>query len=338
MREYSAAIFIGRFQPFHITHERIVREGLEKADEVLIFIGSANSARSIKNPFTIQERTQMIRECFPDKERVKILPIRDYFYSDAIWFTQVQEKIRPYLDMDKPICVLGAYKDEGSYFLKYFEGIQKELLKVDGLNASDIREMMFDENYGLADYADKLPEAIQGYLLREFIGTDTHRLLKDQMTVNRSYHRMFESYPFGKPIFTTVDAVVTHYGHVLVVTRKDTGDYALPGGFLKPTETIENGMLRELKEETKIKVDPAILKSKIVSQRVFDYPGRSLRGRIITHAFHINLDIGRNLPEIKGSDDASHAQWLPIADVFVYENKFYEDHAQIISFFINREM
>lgn len=52
--KYHAAVFIGRFQPFHLGHEAIVREGLKQADEVIIVVGSSFAARNVRNPFTFE--------------------------------------------------------------------------------------------------------------------------------------------------------------------------------------------------------------------------------------------------------------------------------------------
>ena len=64
----------------------------------------------------------------------------------------------------------------------------------------------------------------------------------------------------------TVDAVVVQSGHILLVKRGDMpgkGLWALPGGFLNQEETMLDGAIRELKEETKIKVPVPVLKGSI---------------------------------------------------------------------------
>jgi bifunctional NMN adenylyltransferase/nudix hydrolase len=132
--------------------------------------------------------------------------------------------------------------------------------------------------------------------------------------------------------FTTVDTLVIKSGCVLLIkrgTQLGKNQYAMPGGYLNANEGIEDGALRELKEETHIVVPPAVLKGSIKDVKVFDHPKRSLRGRIITHVHLIDLGYGP-LPEVKGGDDASGAFWLPIADVFQSEEKFFEDHYDII--------
>lgn len=77
------AVFIGRFEPFHKGHEAVLRKALANARHVVVLVGSAHRARSPKNPFTWQERSQMIRSCLSDADntRVTIRPIQDYLYS-----------------------------------------------------------------------------------------------------------------------------------------------------------------------------------------------------------------------------------------------------------------
>ena len=101
-------------------------------------------------------------------------------------------------------------------------------------------------------------------------------------------------------------------------------------------ETIEDSAFRELKEETRILVPKDTLKRYSIDQRAFDHPQRSLRGRTVTHAYCIKLPDGGELPGVKGSDDAEHALWVPLADLYVRETEFYEDHLHIIEWFTRK--
>jgi bifunctional NMN adenylyltransferase/nudix hydrolase len=80
-------------------------------------------------------------------------------------------------------------------------------------------------------------------------------------------------------------------------------------------------------------VDKKTLESCIKDSKVFDYPRRSLRGRIITHAFLIDLGTG-TLPIVKGSDDADKSWWMSLSEFFTREEEFFEDHFHIIQYFI----
>ena len=92
-------------------------------------------------------------------------------------------------------------------------------------------------------------------------------------------------------------------------------------------------MLRELREETKLKVPAPVLKGSIKASHVFDAPNRSQRGRTITHAFLIELPPGP-LPVVKGGDDARKAYWKPIGDLKCEE--FFDDHYHMIQYMLGK--
>ena len=73
-------IVLGRFQPFHNGHEHLVEHALAKYDKVTIAIGSAQEEWTVENPFSIQERTEMIHEwasAHGHQDKVTIVGIDD---------------------------------------------------------------------------------------------------------------------------------------------------------------------------------------------------------------------------------------------------------------------
>lgn len=80
--------------------------------------------------------------------------------------------------------------------------------------------------------------------------------------------------------------------------------WALPGGFLKPDETVEECALREITEETN--VTPVTL----LPIGVFSEPGRDPRGWIISNAF-FSVITEESVKQV-GGDDAADAQWFDV--------------------------
>ena len=105
---------------------------------------------------------------------------------------------------------------------------------------------------------------------------------------------------------------------------------ALPGGYVNANtdKSVRDAAIRELREETGIKVPAPVLQGSIVRSQVFDAIDRSPRGRIITHAFLIMLGAQTELPKVKGADDAEKAKWVPLNDV--RSDQCFEDHFEII--------
>jgi bifunctional NMN adenylyltransferase/nudix hydrolase len=103
----------------------------------------------------------------------------------------------------------------------------------------------------------------------------------------------------------------------------------MPGGFVHTEkETFQQGMLRELREETNIRVPVPVLKGSIKDTFLADDPNRSARARLVSQVFHIKLENDTKLPEVRGGDDADEAMWVNLAEL--REEDFFEDHYHII--------
>lgn len=339
-RKFDALVFILRGQPFHLGHKAIIDAALEQAKEVIAVVGSSFAARSVRNPFTFEERRSMIKAVFPE-DRVKVVPVSDYPYDDNKWIAAVQNVVNGAISWSADpvkIGLIGHEKDGTSYYLKIFPTWESvSVPNVDGINATDIRVHIFKEIGTNYNFDMKMtPVKVNGVL--DLIINRKSRaefeVLKQEYDMVARYKEAWKAAPFP-PTFMTVDAVVVQSGHVLLVKRGDMpgkGLWALPGGFLNQDETMLDGAIRELKEETKIKVPVPVLKGSIKESKTFDAPNRSARGRTITQAFFIELAAGE-LPKVKGSDDAEKAFWVPLDEVLRQREKFFEDHFHILSYF-----
>jgi len=345
--QYDYSTLIGGFRPYHLGHHKVVCEGLAKSDFVIIVVGSNNRSRSTRLPFTAKERIRMIRAGLDDElsQRVLITSVPDFAYNDTRWNAAVQAAVqkqiainnirgvkytnRGFKDYNNSIALLGMYKDGTSYYLNNFPQWNKSIAVApevdDGtvLSATAIRNKLFN---GELDYDKDMIPAVKAEMLKiiDEMGDEWDRLKSDW-----NYEQKYSSI-YGHGPFITVDACVVQAGHVLLVERG--GDYgkgllAMPGGFLNRNEKIRDGMIRELREETRIKVPEKVLRGSITETEVFDDPFRSNRARIITHAFKIELNNDPNgLPKVVGSDDAAKAKWYPISSIANMPHMFFEDH------------
>ncbi|BAC89601.1 bifunctional nicotinamide-nucleotide adenylyltransferase/Nudix hydroxylase [Gloeobacter violaceus] len=339
-KKYDYCIYIGRFQPFHLGHLQTVRIALEEASELIIVIGSHRTAPNIKNPWTSSQREQMIRLTLKDEpnllERIHFAPVRDQLYSDNLWVADIQQKVLAIAGDESAIAIIGHRKDESSYYLDSFpQWSYIETGNYRDIHSTDIRAAYLSRAPE-ATYYDKLPVGVQ-VSLSAFQSEARFGELCAEYDFIQHNQKAWSVAPYP-PTFVTVDAVVVQSGHVLIVRRKSrygSGLYALPGGFVDQDETLLEGMLRELKEETGLKVPMPVLRGSIVDSHVFDNPSRSLRGRTITHAYFIQLKAGK-LPPVKGGDDADKALWMSLADLYIHEDLFFEDHFAIVLHFVSR--
>ncbi len=93
------ALYPGRFQPIHWGHISVVKWALERVDELIIVIGTAQESHTISNPFTAGERVLMVREGLRDAgvdiSRVFIIPVPDILMN-AAWISYVSIYVPPY--------------------------------------------------------------------------------------------------------------------------------------------------------------------------------------------------------------------------------------------------
>lgn len=123
-------------------------------------------------------------------------------------------------------------------------------------------------------------------------------------------------------IFTVRDGEL----QVLLIRRGNEpfrGMLALPGGFVRPGESLDDAALRELGEETG--VDGQALHLDQI--QAYGAPERDPRGRVITVAY---LALGPDLPAPQAGTDAQDADWIPVTTALAPCTELAFDHAVIL--------
>ena len=92
-------LLIGRFQPFHLGHLDAVLFGLSRVENLFICIGSSNKSNERKNPFSAEERREMITLSIEPSitDRIKIFDIPDVGDHEK-WIFEI-DKIAPKYDV-----------------------------------------------------------------------------------------------------------------------------------------------------------------------------------------------------------------------------------------------
>ena len=306
-------IFIGRFQPVHQGHIHAIGVAASQVQKLYILVGSANQCRSIKNPWTYDERKQMLALKL-HAERItnyEIIPLNDYRYSDTQWMSDVRATIE-HFNMGVP--TLFGHMKEGNDYLKWFPELKFKSIEAQyTINATQIREQMFRDNDPL------MPETVRG-----------------DYAFYQKEKQLFKDYPFPETLnFNCSDAILECQGHVLLIQRKFSpgrGAWALPGGFRNQRETFLDCAIRELMEETNVRVPEKVLRGSIVKTELFDNPRRSFGIPRNTMAVYMRISPNPDysLPRANGADDAALCKWVPLTDA-LNNIEMYDDHKDIIS-------
>ena len=122
---------------------------------------------------------------------------------------------------------------------------------------------------------------------------------------------MSYTYEYPRPAVTADCVVITKENEpkVLLIQRGNDpfkGCWAFPGGFMNMDETTEQCAIRELEEETGLKV------ADIQQIGAYSKVDRDPRGRTVTVAYLAIID---NAEKVKGLDDAAKAQWFYLSDL-----------------------
>ena len=349
--EYDLVVYIGRFQPFHNGHHANFKRAAQLSKNVLALIGSSVAPRTIKNPWTYDERKWAIETFVREVYNLQVDGLRDYTYNDNKWIEQVGCKVAKAAKQIKgdkfnlfdaiahkefKIAIIGHDKDHSSFYLNFFP--QWDYIDMpaypnanDVIDSSKIRQLMFGGNRSFTKSV--LPAGFGNEdVVSAFVDTPEFELLQGEWDFIEEYRKATRVGPYA-PTFVTVDAIVEQSGHILLIQRKDfpgKGLWAAPGGFVGEYEKLVDAMIRELREEAGLKVPEKVLRGSIAHKDVFDDPGRSTRGRTFTHAFLIRLDDGADLPRLRAGDDAKHAEWKSLAEFDTMQGIMYEDHFSMI--------
>lgn len=336
---YDISVFIGRFQPFHKGHLHNVLVALSKSQKIIINVGSSFNAPNIKNPFSFEQGKLMIKQDLKasgvDLSRVMIEPLADFFYEEQKWEDALRRNVAKHAKQAQTVAIVGHMKDNSSYYLESFP--EWGFIAVDNYknyNATDFR-LEFYKGFIKTDYmCSEDPNVATHKFLNDFMKTQNYYDLVQENNYVIEHKKSWKPAPY-KPILVTVDALVIVNDHILLIQRNGFPGknlWALPGGFLDYTETVSQGIVRELFEETNIDLTIEQLAIAKRQEKVFDYPSRSVRGRTISHVGLFIFEKWSCLPKVKAADDAKNAKWLHIRSIIndMYD-RMLEDHYQIIT-------
>ena len=93
-RRAVKGLFVGRFQPFHLGHLKVIEWILERCEKVTVVIGSSLEFSTQRNPFTYEERREMIEKSL-EKEGIaeekyeaakrEVIRRLKFAYFDLFW-------------------------------------------------------------------------------------------------------------------------------------------------------------------------------------------------------------------------------------------------------------
>jgi len=245
----KVGIIIGRFQPFHNGHKALIDKSLAECEKTIVFIGSANKLPDFQNPFSNEERKELISRCYTEhSDRLTLVYLHDKPNREE-WTGNIYGYLNHIVgDIDPSLATMYTSSKDKEF---YEETLLFPVATLDapGISGTSIRSALYKE--------EGIPKTLPGpvtTMLRLFTKTqhwDRMKAEHDSCVSGKS--RAVLAHAFNNPIEPVVHAVVVQDNKVLVIKRNSVrgyGQWAIPGGFLEKDESTQAGAVRELKEET----------------------------------------------------------------------------------------
>jgi len=323
----NLSVVIGRFQPFHTQHLELVKEAINVTGKVLICIGSTNQHRTLKNPFTYDERKVIITTTLMNAgvniHNVSYLSLEDK-PTDEEWAEQIYTAVD-----DSIVTLVGFHKDDSSYYLDSFpDFLYHEYKSESNLSATIVRQRWYNGFPVGRDMIDVGVARLLGFTREQ----EWYKNLHLEATYVLGEKNKFKDYPYKSNLnICTADAMIVNDNDEVLLIRRGghphKGLLALAGGHKESDETFLQCALREACEETNVPVDKLFQRGEPF---VCDNPDRDPCLTKVSIAYHFHLS---DTTGLTAQDDADSIHWIPLEDIDNYREEIAFDHYDIIKNF-----
>ena len=169
MKPYDVGLVCGRFQTFHLGHEKLIETGLKLCDRLLIFIGSSQECGTERNPLNINTRTKMIKAIYGDCSNIMTHGLADLTNENDIrpeWGRYLLDNADRYIYKNPEVMIYANDESRSAWF--------------DKADLKNTTELIINRA--------ELP--ISGTMLRELMLADNRR--EWMKWVNPKLHKMYD--------------------------------------------------------------------------------------------------------------------------------------------------
>lgn len=152
MKQYEFGLVCGRFQTFHLGHEKLIDTALNMCENVLVFIGSAQESGTERNPYDAEFRKRILRAVYGERENLILKDLNDLTNENDItpeWGKYVLDKAVEVIGRKPDVIIFGNDEERGKWFSKEdINGIDEYEIPRGNIpiSATMVRQMMIDND------------------------------------------------------------------------------------------------------------------------------------------------------------------------------------------------
>ena len=153
-------LYVGRFQPLHEGHTKLINKALRECDTLIVAIGSARESRTIRNPLSYSERKRMITNIFFEEIRcgklvITGVPDRDKPSNDSSWGVYLMDYVKKNTQLTPNIIFEGSEKERANWYDELDIEVVSISRNMIPISATKVRQYILDNQE--FKYRDAMP-------------------------------------------------------------------------------------------------------------------------------------------------------------------------------------
>lgn len=152
-KEFELCLILGRYNHFHNGHKMIVEMARKMSKKTLILIGSSQEFGTVRNPYKVELRKELIEEIYGQEEDVIIATLKDFTNENDIsyeWGDYLLNETTKITGIKPDFMVYGKDESRKGWFRK--EAVQditefivsREKIKI---SATKLRNFLVEDNF-----------------------------------------------------------------------------------------------------------------------------------------------------------------------------------------------
>ena len=146
-KKYELSFVLGRFNHIHNGHKMLIDKSIEMSKKTLILLGSAQEAKTLRNPFLLETRKRLLKRIY-NNDNITIYGLNDMSHEHDIsfkWGRYILDNVKHYMNREPDVMFYGNDESRNGWFApEDIEGIDEQIISRDiiKISATNLRGLI----------------------------------------------------------------------------------------------------------------------------------------------------------------------------------------------------